>query len=178
MHTGSILGRDRTTEKGFTCAANGPKMTRHEALPTCASRDPLMTESQHKQRSRKLVVAALARDARGRVLLAKRRGAHHGDGGWEFPGGKIEDGESPEQALVREIDEELGVGAHVGAIWDVVFWRYDAFDLLMLVYACTIEGEPTPIDCAEVRWVPLDALLDYAVLPADRPLVERLVAEG
>jgi 8-oxo-dGTP diphosphatase len=127
-------------------------------------------------RRRKLVVAGLVRDGENRILLSKRRADQAMGGLWEFPGGKIEDGESPEEALARELREELGCGATVGRIEDVVFHRYDEFDLLMLVYRCTLDGEPRPVEVAELAWVMPRELLGYELLPADFPLCERLAS--
>ena len=93
-------------------------------------------------RARKLVVAALIRDGR-RVLMSRRRADQPMPLLWEFPGGKIEPGESPQAALVREVREELGCELTVGGIHDVVFHAYPDFDLYMLVYAATISrGTP------------------------------------
>ena len=97
------------------------------------------------------MVAALVRDPSGRTLLSRRRDDQPMGGLWELPGGKVEEGESPAEALAREVAEELGVSCRVGAIWDVVFHRYSAFDLLMLVYACTLDGEPRAVEVARRR---------------------------
>src|SRR5437762_10849216 len=105
------------------------------------------------ERPRKVVVAALVRDPTGRTLLSRRRDDQPMGGLWEFPGGKVEEGEAPVAALAREVEEELGVGCAVGGIDDVVFHRYDAFDLLMLVYACTLDGPPRALQVAEIAWV-------------------------
>jgi len=129
-------------------------------------------------RKRKLVVAALARDGAGRVLLTRRRADQPMPLLWELPGGKVEPGESPIEALEREIVEELGCRARVGRIDDVVFHRYPEFDLLMLVYACALEGEPRAVEVAELAWVEPARLGAYEVLPADVPLVERLAREA
>lgn len=128
-------------------------------------------------RARKLVVAALATDAEGRVLLTQRRADQDLPLLWEFPGGKIEPGEAPEAALERELREELGVGSTVGRIWDVLFHAYPKYDVYMLVYRCSLSGEARPVEVADVAWVPPARLGDYAVLPADAPLVKRLQDE-
>jgi 8-oxo-dGTP diphosphatase len=125
-------------------------------------------------RPRTLVVAALVRDADGRVLLTQRRADQPMPLLWELPGGKVEEGEAPADALGREIAEELGCPATVGRIDDVIFHRYPVFDLLMLVYACRLDGEPRAVEVAALAWVPPGELGAYAVLPADAPLVERL----
>ncbi len=129
-------------------------------------------------RTRKLVVAALVRDGERRVLLTRRRADQPMPLKWEFPGGKIEEGESPEAALAREIREELGTGCTVGEVSDVVFHAYPEFDLLMLVYACRLDGEPRAVEVAELAWVEAARLPAMDVLPADRPLVEKLARGG
>ncbi len=129
-------------------------------------------------RDRKLVVAGLILGD-GQVLITQRRADQALPLQWEFPGGKVEPGEAPVAALVRELREEIGVEVAVGRIWDVLFHAYPAFDLVMLVYACRIvAGEPRAVEVADVRWLPPGELPAWDILPADRPLVERLVAEG
>ena len=129
-------------------------------------------------RARKLVVAGLViRD--GLVLITQRRADQPLPLQWEFPGGKVEPGEAPVAALVRELREEIGVGVAVGRIWDVLFHAYPAFDLVMLVYGCRIvDGEPRAVEVADLRWLPPAELPAWDILPADRPLVQRLVDEG
>jgi 8-oxo-dGTP diphosphatase len=132
------------------------------------------------ERKRKLVVAALIRESSSarRILLSRRRADQPMPLLWEFPGGKVETGESPEEALAREVEEELGCRAEVGRIDDVVFHRYPEFDLLMLVYACVLLGEPRAVEVAELAWVAPEDLLKYELLPADIPLCRRLSQQG
>ena len=129
-------------------------------------------------RDRKLVVAGLV-IASGRVLISQRRADQSLPLQWEFPGGKVEPGEAPVTALARELREELGIEAEVGRIWEVLFHPYAAFDLVMLVYACRIvDGEPRPVEVADLAWAEPGELPRWDILPADRPLVDRLIAEG
>jgi 8-oxo-dGTP diphosphatase len=137
-----------------------------------------MTIVTKDARPRKLVVAALVRDGGGRILLTQRRADQPMPLLWEFPGGKVEPGEAPDAALAREISEELGCPARVGRIDEVVFHAYPEFDLYMLVYACVLDGEPRPVEVAQLAWVAPPDLLRYEVLPADVALVERLAREA
>ena len=132
-------------------------------------------------RARKLVVAGLILGDDGRILITQRRADQSLPLQWEFPGGKVEPGESPTAALARELSEELGVVAIVGKIWDVLFHAYPAFDLVMLVYACRLApgSIPRAVEVADLVWVRTDELPGtWDILPADRPLVLRLAAEG
>jgi 8-oxo-dGTP diphosphatase len=131
-------------------------------------------------RPRKLVVAGLILDGDGRVLITQRRSDQAMPLQWEFPGGKIEEGESPTVALARELAEEIDCQVKVGRIWEVLFHRYPDFDLLMMVYLCELEGgaDPRPAEVAEVQWLQPEALRSYDILPADEPLIARLEREG
>lgn len=129
-------------------------------------------------RARKLVVAGLIIGDDERVLITQRRADQALPLQWEFPGGKVEPGEAPVAALVRELREELGVTVTVGRIWDVLFHAYPEFDLVMLVYPCRIvDGTPRPVEVADLAWVAARDLACWDILPADRPLVERLGVE-
>ena len=131
-------------------------------------------------RPRKLVVAGLIVRDDGCVLLTQRRADQPLPRKWEFPGGKLEPGESPEQALIRELNEEIGARAEVGRIWEVLWHAYERFDVLLLVYACRLvePGAVRPIEVADARWVAIEELADYDILEADAPLVARLEREG
>ncbi len=127
-------------------------------------------------RARKLVVAALVRDGT-KVLMSRRRADQPMPGLWEFPGGKVEPGESPIAALEREVTEELGCAVAVGRIHEVVFHPYGDFDLYMLVYEASISsGTPRPVQVAEVAWVDAARLPELDLLPADYPLAHALAA--
>jgi 8-oxo-dGTP diphosphatase len=129
-------------------------------------------------RRRVLVVAALIRGG-DRVLLSQRRADQSFPLCWEFPGGKVDPGEAPEEALRREIREELGCDVAVGRIYDVVFHAYDDFDLYMLVYHCQVTGgQPAAVQVAAVAWVAVEELGGLKLPPADYPLARRLATEG
>lgn len=125
-----------------------------------------------------LVVAAALVDGEGRVLIAQRP-AHKQLGGlWEFPGGKIEPGESPEAALVRELKEELDLTVEPDCLDPFAFasHAYPDFHLLMPLYVIAKwKGEPTPNDAQKLAWVRARELRDYPMPPADVVLVERLI---
>lgn len=131
-------------------------------------------------RTRTLVVAGLITSADGRLLITQRRADQNLPLKWEFPGGKVEPGESPEQALVRELGEEIGASTQIDRIWDVLFHAYETFDLVMLVYHCRLlPGQE--IRCVQVNdfaWCRPEELGAYDILAADQSLVDRLVREG
>ena len=132
-------------------------------------------------RPRKVVVAGLLRGAAGEVLISQRRADQPMGLKWEFPGGKPEPGESPEEALRRELWEELGVRALVDDVYQIVSYPYPEFDLLMLVYNCRLAPDsaaPYARDVAALRYVAPAGLSAYDILPADAPLVERLQREA
>ncbi len=122
----------------------------------------------------KVVVAALAVRGAG-FLAAKRPEGKHLAGLWEFPGGKVEPGESPEDALCREVEEELGVNCKVGRLLDAVSYDYEDFSLLMLLYHVELGGEPQAREVAALRWVTATEFSELSVPPADEPLVKNLL---
>ncbi|MCA8906331.1 MAG: (deoxy)nucleoside triphosphate pyrophosphohydrolase [Rhodospirillaceae bacterium] len=124
-----------------------------------------------------LVVAVALVDADGRVLLARRPPGKAMAGLWEFPGGKVAEGETPEAALIRELREELGIDTHESCLAPLTFasHAYESFHLLMPLYVCrTWRGTPHPHEGQELTWVRPQALRDYPMPPADAPLIPAL----
>ena len=113
-------------------------------------------------------------DADGRVLLAQRPEGKSMAGLWEFPGGKVEAGETPEAALIREIGEELAIDTAESCLAPLSFvsHAYDDFHLLMLVYVCRKwKGTPRPVEGGKLIWARAALLRDYDMPPADLPLI-------
>lgn len=124
-----------------------------------------------------LVVAGALVDPDGRVLIARRPEGKRMAGLWEFPGGKVAPGETPEAALIRELQEELGVDTRESCLAPIAFasHRYDDFHLLMPLYVCRVwKGSPSPREGQELAWVRPPRLSDYPMPPADAPLVALL----
>ena len=120
-----------------------------------------------------LVVACALVDADGRVLLAKRPPGRPLAGLWEFPGGKIEPGETPEEALIRELQEELAIKVAPACLAPFTFasHSYERFHLLMPLYVCRKwEGVVAALQGQELAWVRAMRLGDFAMPPADEPL--------
>ncbi len=121
-----------------------------------------------------LVVAVALIDADGRVLIAQRPEGKQMAGLWEFPGGKVEPGERPEAALIRELKEELGIDVTEACLAPFVFasHAYESFHLLMPLYLCRRwSGTVTAHEHAALKWVRPNALADWPMPPADAPLV-------
>lgn len=125
-----------------------------------------------------VVVAAVALiDADNRVLIARRPEGKAMAGLWEFPGGKLKPSETPEAALIREMEEELGIDLSVACLAPFTFasHRYETFHLLMPLYLCRKwRGVVTPKEGQELKWVRAVRLADFEMPPADRPLVAML----
>ncbi|HWW63334.1 MAG TPA: (deoxy)nucleoside triphosphate pyrophosphohydrolase [Sphingomonadaceae bacterium] len=126
-----------------------------------------------------IVVAVALIDGEGRVLLQQRSATRSMAGLWEFPGGKIEAGESPEAALIRELHEELGIDVEAACLAPAVFAsdRLEDRGLLLLLYVCRKwRGVPQPLDSAGLRWVRPVEMHGLPMPPADRPLIGLLEA--
>lgn len=124
-----------------------------------------------------LVSAVALIDVDGRILLAQRPEGKSMAGLWEFPGGKVEPGETPEAALIRELDEELGINTWQSCLAPLTFAShgYDEFHLLMPVFACRKwEGTPRPREGQTLAWARVSELRDYPMPPADIPLIAML----
>ena len=121
-----------------------------------------------------VVTAAIIKKGDKYLIAQRKRGSHQGLK-WEFPGGKVEEGESPEACLEREIKEELNMTIIVGDIFKVVSHTYDAGQVILLCYLCQVkEGEPDNIDCQDWKWVTPREMADYDFAPPDIPVVKKL----
>jgi 8-oxo-dGTP diphosphatase len=124
-----------------------------------------------------LVSACALVDIEGRVLLAQRPDGKSMAGLWEFPGGKVEPGEAPEVALIRELREELEIDVTASCLAPFTFasHTYEKFHLLMPLYVCRKwQGIPTPVEGQTLKWVRPVKMSDYPMPPADEPLVAML----
>jgi len=125
-----------------------------------------------------LVVACALIDADGRILIAQRPEGKGMAGLWEFPGGKVEAGESPEATLIRELDEELGISVKQDCLAPLSFasFAYEKFHLLMPLYVCRRwDGLVVAKEHAALRWVRPQNLRDFPMPPADEPLIPALL---
>ena len=126
-----------------------------------------------------IVVAAALIDGEGRVLLQQRLPDRAMAGLWEFPGGKVEPGEGPEAALIRELGEELGIAVDAACLAPAAFASADngGRHMLLLLYICRKwQGKPRPLDAAALQWVRPAGMFALAMPPADRPLIGLLDA--
>ncbi len=121
-------------------------------------------------------VAVAIIEKEGKFLITQRKPGDSFGGLWEFPGGKVEPGESMEMALTREIEEEVGLRVEVGARRMVIRHQYSARAVRLHCFDCRVlDGEPRAIECAEWKWVDPSELGSFEFLPASRPLIEHLV---
>jgi 8-oxo-dGTP diphosphatase len=125
-----------------------------------------------------LVAACALVDADGRVLITQRPQGKPMAGLWEFPGGKVEPGETPEETVIRELREEIGVETKVACLAPLTFasHTYEEFHLLMPLFVCRrFEGMPQPKEVQAVKWVRPNRLRDYPMPSADEPLIPFLI---
>ncbi|WP_159446899.1 (deoxy)nucleoside triphosphate pyrophosphohydrolase [Carboxydocella sp. ULO1] len=127
----------------------------------------------------RIVVTAAAIWREGELLLAQRRPGSHLAGMWEFPGGKLEIDEAPEEGLKREIKEELNIDIHILGLATVVWHRYEDRVVLLLVYHCQLQaGELQGMEGQAIGWFSPKAALDLELAPADRTILENIINGG
>ncbi|MEO1857726.1 MAG: 8-oxo-dGTP diphosphatase MutT [Rubritalea sp.] len=137
--------------------------------------NPLQRKSQITNKSMLQVVCGVIVNSVGEYLLCQRPEWKSQAGLWEFPGGKIEEGETAQQALVRELREELGCDVTVGKALSSVVHHYEEFAIELVPFFCyVIGGEPMTLEHQSIEWVRLEVLCDYVLAPADEPIVEEL----
>ena len=124
-----------------------------------------------------VVVAAIIEDHE-RFLLTRRQAGVHLEDYWEFPGGKLEPGETHEQALMRELSEELDVKVIVGRLALSTVHAYPDRTVALHFYRCVLGGEPRPMLGQEMRWIPRTELPELRLPPADAELIRLLTSEG
>lgn len=125
-----------------------------------------------------LVAACALVDADGRVLLAQRPAHKPLPGLWEFPGGKVEPGETPEETVIRELQEELGIETRTACLAPLTFasHTYESFHLLMPLFVCRrFSGTPVPHEAQALKWVRPRDMRNYPMPPADEPLIPFLI---
>ncbi|MFT5699509.1 MAG: mutator protein MutT [Desulforhopalus sp.] len=121
-----------------------------------------------------VTAAIIQRD--GQILAARRKPGAHMAGFWEFPGGKVESGESPEECICRELKEELDIETKIGPFFGESCYDYGTKEIRLLCYRVNyLSGTFTLTDHDEIRWLPIDQLLSLKWAPADIPLVKKLV---
>lgn len=143
----------------------------------------MLTGSGHLKKIPTMTVVAAALLAEsGRILLQQRAPGRSMAGLWEFPGGKVEDGETPEAALARELEEELGIAVEPAALAPACFASAMVGErhMTLLLYVCRAwRGEPQPLDASALAWTTLDEMRSLPMPPADQPLIgllEKLLA--
>ena len=136
-----------------------------------------MREARHLAEPMIVVVAGVA-FSKGSVMLCRRAADSLEGLKWEFPGGKVERGETPEEALAREWSEELGVTARAGTLLDAIVHPcslYPDRDILVLYYVVEIlQGEPQPIDCSGIAWTLPEGIAEFSLAPADALFVRHM----
>ena len=123
------------------------------------------------------VVCGVIENSDGRFLACLRPADKHLGGMWEFPGGKVDPGESPETALIRELKEELGVDVEIGRALTPVIWSYESRSIRLLPFHCDIiRGEPRPIEHTELRWCTPEDFDSLHWADADVPILREIIS--
>ncbi len=144
-------------------------------MPSIGRRDAAGIASRDEMKT--VIVAAALIMEQEKILITQRKKDSSRALLWEFPGGKVKEGEEPKQALRRELMEELEVEAEVGMIFDAVFYSYPEYPILLLIYRCRVEkGLPKPVACQDVRWVTVRELEELSMPPADDPIRKHLLS--
>lgn len=127
-----------------------------------------------------LIVTAGMIKKEKKILIAQRKaGNKEYSLKWEFPGGKLEKGEKPEECLIREIKEELNLDIGVEDIFKVVYHNYRDKTILLLCYVCHVTGgDAVPIECNDFKWVHIEELNEFSFVEADKPIVDKIRAKG
>lgn len=138
---------------------------------------PENTPEEKQKNSQPVKVCAAIIIDQGKVMITLRpEGKRHG-GFWEFPGGKVDPGESPDQALVRELKEELDINININELFETISYCYDWGEVLILAYLCDWQsGQIKHLEVADHRWVTPEQFTDYNILPADQPILVKLKA--
>ena len=124
------------------------------------------------------IAIGILRNTKNEVLLGKRMKGKSLKGYWEFPGGKIELKETPEEALFREFQEELGIEIGRSKKMELIEYPYDHYDVLLMPFKIIdYIGDPSGLEGQELIWCAIDQLWEIEILPADRSLIEKLTAE-
>ena len=132
---------------------------------------------KHKRELLSIAIGIL-RNTKNEVLLGKRMKGKNLKGYWEFPGGKIKPNETPEEALFREFQEELGVEIGRSKKMESISYQYDQYDVLLMPFKIIdYVGNPAGLEGQELMWCATDQLKEIEILPADQSLVEKLAAE-
>ena len=122
------------------------------------------------------VVAAIIYSADGRMLIGRKRAGKSMAGFWEFPGGKVEENEDPESAVLREIKEELGLEISIDALYSDYLFHYPTRTIHFLFFKCQhLSGKPELQDHDRIEWVKVDELTAYQFSPGDEPVVKTLL---
>ena len=123
-----------------------------------------------------LAVCAAVIEHEGKILLTKRPADKQQGGFWEFPGGKIDPGESPHQTLKRELREELAIEIAVAPVLETVYHHYQWGSVLIIAYRCRwLGGEIKHLEVADHAWVRPEQFSNYNILPADQPILDKLI---